>query len=316
MMKTEEERLCDLIGKFNSGEISLKEYSKERGISPTEKLPRLYEFKRIAIDYPDMLNLFLAYTSIGIRCMVMKVIFDLNDRQIQGIFGTSRRTIGDFIKLNLTINGDTNAESQRNFSSKTIRELSFIFDLPFRYLSDAQTRYNMIPSFDEYEREEMETTSLEKLVEDTLEYMSRDSITNRKIFGIRLENDLFNNELKYKENYIYTRVDIREKFFTVEMHLSFDTIIRYQVIDKIKRFIKVKCEIYYSNAFLRNTRKLCILISIDDSYMPVLPYLNENVLIDNLMFCNDWRIKKEDMKDGGNHEQHLNNKNRQKPQRS
>ena len=292
--ETDEEYFCGLVGKYNNGEINFEEYRKQRGLSQTEKLPKLYEFKQI-ISYPDMLNLFLGQTSIGVRCMVMKVVFDLTDRQLERIIGRARSTITDFIKENLIINSDTNDNSQRNFSSKMIRELSIIFDLPYRYLSDSQAEYNLINSFDEYERETIAKISLKKLLEETSEYMTRNSQIDRNIFGIRLEDVFFNNG-----DYLNARVDIREKFFIVEMHLRNGTIIKHQAINMMQRMIqssiKGKCKIYYRNAFMRNNHKLCILICIDDSYIPDLPYLDENVLLDNLMFRDDWRIIRKDKK--------------------
>ncbi|WP_391115870.1 hypothetical protein [Psychrobacillus sp. L3] len=290
MTKTNEEYYCDLIGKLNNGEINFEEYLKERGLSQTGKLPKLYEFKQLINGYPDMLNLFLGNVSIGISCMVMKVVFDLNDRQLEGIIGCSRSTVTDFIKDNLTINIDTNVNSQRNFSQKLTRSLSFIFDLPDKYLSDAEAEYNLINSFVEYERETIDKISLKMIVEKTIEYMVGDFLINRKIYGIRIENTFFNNG----DPFLNARVDIRKNFFTVEMHINNDTIIKHQAINKIKSSIKGKCEIYYRNAFMRNNRKLCILISLDDSYVPILAFLNENMLIDNLVFCDDWKIGRED----------------------
>ena len=286
MLKTDLEYFCDLTGKFNKGEINIEIYSKERGISKRDKLPELYEFRQIIIGYPDMLNLFLGQTSIGIRCMVMKAIFELNDRQLAGIIGCSKSTISDFINGNLTINSDPNVNPSRNFSANMICKLSIICDLPYRYLSDSQAEYNLVNSFHEYERVTIEKISLIKLVERTIEDTMRNSQSNRMIFGVRLENVFFPNG-----NYLNARVDIRQSFFTVEIHFKDDTIISRQVINKIESSIKRKSKIYYRNTFMRNNNKLYILISVDDSYFPVLPYLNDNLLIDNLMFCDDWRIE-------------------------
>lgn len=294
MTKTDEEYFCDLVGKYNNGEINFETYLKERGISYAGKLPRLDEFKTILKRNPQMINLFLGKASIGVRCMVMKVVLDLRDRQLLEAISLikprtieSRSTITDFIKDNLKINKDE-ITSSRNFSYRMILNLSVILDIPARFLADPNAEYIMNDSFDEYARDIIEEKPLDQLITDILNVMSGKKEYNRKIFGVKIYNHYFKEE----RGILYTRVDIRKNFFIIEMHLAKDTIVNSNNINKIKSVLKFDVEIYYRDAFMRGNKKLVFLISIDDSKKTDVSYLMRDDLLENSLFFDDWVIPK------------------------
>lgn len=295
MTKTIKEHYCDLVGKYNNGEISLEEYYKERGISYNEKLPRLDEFNTILLNNSQMINLFLGNVPIGVRCMVMKVVFDLTDRQLVEMLRLmkprtieSKSTLINFIKDNLIIKNKNEITSNRNFSYMMILNLAIILDTPVRFLADQNAEYIMNNSFDEYARDIIEEKSLKQLIDEILTEINETPKFKRKIFGVKIYNYYFREE----RSILYTRVDMRENFFILEIYLAKETIVNIKSINKIKNDLKLESEIYYRDAFMRDNKKLCFLISIGDSEKQSVPYLTKNDLLNNTIFFDDWRIEK------------------------
>ncbi|MGE7922684.1 hypothetical protein ACQKND_05835 [Viridibacillus arvi] len=102
---------------------------------------------------------------------------------------------------------------------------------------------------------------------------------NRNIYGAKIENEF----LKYEKMFLNTRIDIRENFFTVEIHLENEASINYRELVKLESSLKLKSEIFIRNAFLRENKKLYILISIDDSFIPSITQLDERFLWRNML---------------------------------
>lgn len=274
-----------LIGKLNREEINFEKYLKRRGLNKAKKLTKLSEITSLINENPNILNLFLSKVSIGVRCLVMKAIFDLNGRQIEDNVSLVRSSVGDFIKKNIEIvemNEYQNSISSRNFSAEFIRELSIIFDLPYRYLSDQYAEFKLINTFEEYERINIKTSSLKEIINESILELNEKQI-NRKIYGIKLKNSFVDNA---NVLYFYTRIDVREKFFTVEVFLENAQVIKMNTLKQIMNILKslnVSGKIYYREAFLRDNKKLIIMIWIEEDF-PKPHYLNENLLLENQMF--------------------------------
>ncbi|WP_342026033.1 hypothetical protein AADC60_08080 [Cytobacillus pseudoceanisediminis] len=285
-----------LIGKLNKEEINFEQYLKGRGLKKANKLTALDELIPLINGKPNVINLFLSKTSIGVRCLVMKTIFGLSDRQIlENVSIGSRSVIGDFIKENLEIvelNNYPAAKSLRNFSSELIRELSIILDLPNRYLADPYAELKLLNTFEEYERANIKTSLLKTVINESIMELNDKSLKIeqddkvkyfRKIYGIKLENSFIKN---VNAAYFYTRIDVRKNFFTVEVYLENDQVIKMDTIIKIKKLLKgldVSGKIYFRDAFLRVNKKLIIMIWIEEEF-PKPHYLNELLLLENQLF--------------------------------
>ena len=87
---------------------------------------------------------------IGLRCRAMKGLFSLTNRDIEKFIDFGKSSLGYFIRDNMKLNKDSEIVSQRKTSLELIYDLAIIFDLPFRYLADTYTKYEMIYSFTEY----------------------------------------------------------------------------------------------------------------------------------------------------------------------
>ncbi|MFD2443760.1 hypothetical protein ACFSO7_07160 [Bacillus sp. CGMCC 1.16607] len=275
----------NLMGKYNREEINFEKYLKDRGLYKANKLTKLNEVKALINGNPNILNLFLSKVSIGVRCLVMKAIFDLTDRQIEDNVRHVRSVIGGFIKENLEIvkiNENPDANSTRNFSADFIRELSIIFDLPYRFLADQYAEYKLINTFEEYERINIRLLSLKELIEETSLVMHEKHF-NRKIYGIKLINSFFENR---NAKYFYTRVDIRKQFITIEIYLENSQVTEMITLKKILNILKnldVRGKVYYRDAFLRDYKKLIILIGVEGNFIHP-SYLSEQLLLEKQIF--------------------------------
>lgn len=237
------------------------------------------ELKLIVNNKPALFNLYLAKVSVSIRIMAMKMLFDLTNDEIGRVTKSSKNTIGELIKQNNVRDIDRNIYKQRNFTPELIYNLSIVLDLPHRYLADTNATYNMINSFVEYDRTTMESKPISELINDTLTQVKNTQDISRKIYGVKVKNDFFN----YEKLYLNARVDIREKFFTVEIHLENEASIDYLGLLSLENTLKVKCEIYIRKAFLRENNKLYIVIPLDDSFKPRIEYLHKRFLWKNLL---------------------------------
>lgn len=269
-IKSNDEYHLKLIGELIKGEINIDEYSLERGKHRTEKLS---ELKLIVNDKPDMFNLYLARVPVGMRINAMKAIFALTNEEISRNTEFSKTRIGDFIREN------NDFESINFFSFRLIYQLSIIFDLPHRYFTDVSPEYLIFTSFDEYERKVIKKLTLQNIVEETMTGLIKKPRWNRDIFGVKIKNDF----LDYENKYLNARVDIRQKFFTIEIHLENESSINYHELLKLENSIKLKNEIFIRNAFLRANKKLCILIAINESFTPSVTYLCERFLWRNML---------------------------------
>ncbi|MCR8852866.1 hypothetical protein [Lysinibacillus fusiformis] len=274
-----------MIGKLIKGEMDLENYFKRRGINPKVKLNEV----KILINMPMMFNLYISRVSIGVRCMIMKAVLDLNNRQIVDIsFSMSRTynsktTIGDFINDHLLNSTDTNLNKKRTYSIELYYDLSIILDIPFRYIADAGTNYKMMGNFDEYDREKIKLYTFEQLVNEALIESKNIIGDGRKVLGVKIKNEnFFPFELDLK-----TRVDIRDRYFTIEIHIENESSLDYVKILKLKNLIKKHCKIYIRNAFLRENKKLIFLIILDNSINPNISYLGSDLLVDNLLLMDD-----------------------------
>ncbi|MFJ7738786.1 hypothetical protein ACIQ2D_20970 [Lysinibacillus sp. NPDC097287] len=258
------------------GEIDFDEYLKKRNIHRTEKLN---ELRHIFNEKPTLFNLYLAKVSITIRVMAMKVIFDFTNEELGRIVKSSGTTIGEFIKQNNVRNINKNVYKQRNFLPELIYNLSIVLDLPHRYLADTNAEYKMINSFVEYDRTTIESKSLFELVDEIITKMKNSLDFRRTIYGVKVENDFF----KFEKSFLNTRVDIREKFFTVEIHIENEASIEYSALFILESSLKVKSEMFIRKAILRENNKLYILIPLDDSFKPDILHLQERFLWRNLL---------------------------------
>ena len=266
-----------LIRNLNMGEINLEDYQRRRGLGPKEKL---VELNHIVNDNHYMLNEFLAKVSIGLRCRAMKELFNLTNRDVECFIDFGKSSIGNFIKANMSFNKDSDIVSQRNTTLELIYDLAIIYDLPFRYLADPYTRYEMIYSFAEYNTPKIKVKNLLDLIEEILIEMKNKPRNKRNVFGVKIENHFFSAGEK---KFLYTRVDIREQFFTIEIHLENHANINSLELLKLEGSIKVSNKIYIRDAFLRDNKKLYILIPLDDSLKTNVIYLQEEFLWRNVI---------------------------------
>lgn len=77
-----------------------------------------------------MLNDFLSKVSIGIRCRIMKGLFDLSNREVDKFVDFKKSSIGYFISENMELNKDSKVITTRNTSLELIYDLAIIYDLP------------------------------------------------------------------------------------------------------------------------------------------------------------------------------------------
>lgn len=275
-----------LIWKLIKGEINFEEYLRRRGLSKNDNLG---EINYIINDNHFLLNEFLSIISIGLRCRVMKGILKLTNRDIDSFIDFRKSSIGYFINENMLLNKDSEIVSQRNTSLELIYDLAIIFDLPFRYLANTYTKYEMMYSFEEYNTPKIKVKNLQELIEETLIEMNNVDENKRTIFGVKIVNDFFEAGEK---KYLYTRVDIKENFFTIEIHLENEANINSPELLKLENSVGVKHEIFIRNAFLRDNKKLYILIPLNASLKPNVVYLQEEYLWRNVLYC----LKKETLK--------------------
>ena len=190
---------------------------------------------------------------------MMKEVLLLNNRQVAENADFSKTTIGDFIKENLSNNKSSNISHNshnRNFSVSLLCELAIIFDIPFKYLAYDNIVYKMNNAFDEYETTAITHITFKELIKKVFSISENQLPSNkRKIFGAKVVNDFFENENKY----LCTRIDIRENWFTIELHILNQSSINYNDIYKLKKFISSDSKIYIRDAFLRENNKIIIL---------------------------------------------------------
>lgn len=260
-----------LILKFNSGEINHEDYSKRRGLGKNEKL---VELNYLVNDNHYMLNEFLSNISIGLRCVAMKGLFNLTDIDIETCVDFRKSSIGYFIKNNKM------PEKVVSTRLDVICRLSIVFDLPFRYLAHNYTEYEMVHSFSEYDALQVETKNLQELIGEILLEMKSGIKSKRNIYGVKIVNDFFKAGRK-KE--LYSRVDIRREFFTVEIHLENEANINNPELLKLEKSLGVKNEIYIRNAFLRDNKKLYILIPLVEALQHNVIYLPKEFLWRNVL---------------------------------
>ncbi|MFJ5792690.1 hypothetical protein ACIP9G_21755 [Lysinibacillus sp. NPDC093197] len=267
-----------LIRKLIKGELSFGEYLRKRGLS---KYDNLKELKFVVNDNPNFLDEILSIISIGLRCRAMKGIFNLIDDEIALFIDFSSSQLSHFIRKNMANNKESKLLSERSTSLEMIYDLAIILDLPLRYLVNTSTEYEMTNSFAEYKTPKITKKNLYVLIEEILFEMKLKSRLNRRIFGVKIINEFFNAG---NSKYLYARVDIREKFFTIEIHLENKANVNYPELIKLEKSIKMKNEIFIRNAFLRQNQKLCILISIDGIFDQNILYLHRDFLWRNVLF--------------------------------
>lgn len=268
-----------LIQQLIKEEINFEEYLNKRGLS---KYDNLKELKYIVNNNQYFLDGFLSFISVGLRCRAMKGLFDLIDDEIALFIDYSSSQISHFIRKNMEYNRESKVISQRATSLEMIYDLAIILDLPLRYLENTSTDYEMIKSFTEYKTPKINKMNLNILIEEILIEINQKSRLKRRIFGVRIKNNFFDAG---NSKYLCTRVDIREKFFTIEIHLDNKANINYPELKKLEESIGMKNEIFIRDAFLRTNQKLYILISIDDddNWQNII-YLNKDFLWRNVLF--------------------------------
>lgn len=269
-----------LIQQLIKKEINFGEYLNKRGLS---KYDNLKELKYIVNNNQYLLDEFLSIISVGLRCRAMKGLFDLIDDEIALFIDFSSSQISHFIRKNMEYNMESQVISHRTTSLEMIYDLAIILDLPLRYLENTSTEYEMIKSFTEYKTPKIKKMNLNKLIEEILIEMNQISRLKRRIFGVRIKNNFFDAG---DSKHICARVDIRENFFTIEMHLHNKANINYPELKKLEESIGIKNKIFIRDAFLRTNQKLYILISIDDddNLGQNIIYLNKEFLWRNVLF--------------------------------
>ena len=91
--------------------------------------------------------------------------------------------------------------------------------------------------------------------------MSQLPSQKRYIFGARVNREFFDLE----SNNFNTRVDIREKWFTLEFFIKNEFSLNYfQLKNLLGKIPDVSIEVYLRDSFLRDAKKLSILISIEE----------------------------------------------------
>lgn len=267
-----------LISSFIKEEINFEKYSKKRGITPRVKLN---EVKYLLFANPMLLNLFLAKLPIGARCLVMKSIFDLNDRQIEELSPTynSKTSISNFIKSNFTNESKNHTFKKGKNTIDFIYNLSIILDIPSRFLANPYALSKVTSTFEEYDQETIQIVTFQKLIEDAINKTKNMIGEQRTVFGVKINHFDF---VLLDEGLVNARVDIRAKYFTLECHIKNEAILNYTNILKIQRSIGRKSEIFIRDAFLRRNKKLIILINTDYSVVPKISYLGQELRMDHL----------------------------------
>lgn len=269
------------------GEIEFEQYYKKRGINQKVILNEV----KFILNNPITFNLFLSKISIGVRCMAMKTVFDLNNRQLVDISYSlsqtynSKTTIGDFINDYLDNSISSNLNKKRTYDPELYYDLSIILDIPFRYLIDPVALYKMTGSFDEYDREKIKLYKFNDLIEELL-MISKSMIGNgnkRKILGVKIKKEDF---FEFGED-LKTRIDMRDRYFTIEIHIENESDLDFSKIIKLKNLIKAHCKVYIREGFLRENKKLVFLVILDDhSNIPDISYLRNEQLLENLLLMN------------------------------
>lgn len=256
-----------LIWDFINGKINLVDYIRRRGLSKNEKLEEI----NYIVNHNDyMLNEYLSKLSIGLRCKAFKALLNLTDIEIEHCVDFRKSSIGYFISNNIM--------TDKVISTRldVICRLAIVFDLPYRYLVHHSIGYEMNYSFEEYDALQVQTKNLQELVEEILVIGYKNK---RNIFGVKIINDFFKAGGK-KE--LYTRVDIREGFFTIEIHLENLANINNPELLRLEKSLGVKNEIYIRNAFLRDNKKLYILIPFNETIQHNVNYLQSEFLWRNI----------------------------------
>ncbi|MGB2871107.1 hypothetical protein [Psychrobacillus psychrotolerans] len=266
-----------LASRFIKGEINFEKYFNERGITPKVKLN---EVKYLLNDNPMIFNLYLAELTIGVRCLVMKTVFDLDDRKLDELTDTynSKTSIRNFIKSNFTHESKDRTIKRSKNSIELADEVAIILDLPFRFLAKRNIKYKITDSFDEYDNDFIQIISFKKLIEEVTSNTKRMLGEQRKIFGVKLVVD----EFLLEEGPLNTRVDIRANYFTIEIHIKNEASLKYSNILKLQSLIKGKSEIFIRDAFLRSNKKLILLVPTNNSAIPDISYLDKKFQADNL----------------------------------
>lgn len=267
----------NLIRDLNSGQINFEEYLIRRRLSRNDNLG---ELNYIVNDNHYMLNEYLSNISIGLRCRVMKGLFNLTNRDVDNFIDFRKSSIGYFISENMSLNKDSEIVTQRNTSLELIYDLAIVYDLPFRYLANSYTKYEMIYSFAEYNTPKIKVKKLHNLIEEIIFKMTNETKNKRNIFGVKIENDFFEAGGK---KYLYARVDLREKFFTIEIYLENEANINSLELLKLEKSIRMKNEIFIRDAFLRDKKKVYILISLDKAFKKNIIYLQDEFLWRNVL---------------------------------
>lgn len=266
------EYIRDLI----TGDIDASEYLTKRGINQKGRIP---EIIGIANKNPTMFNLFMAKVPVGIRITVMKEILKLNNREIASVAGSSKTAIGNFIKDFSSTEINEKITNVRNYSIGLFKDLSIILDLPYRYLNpDAE--FNMLNSFDEYERTSIEYKTLNEVIQEGNNKV-KDSNGGRYISGVKVKNDYFKNE----NNFLKTRLDIRNNYFSVEIHLENEASLNFTEIIKLQDKLNVRNMMYIRPSFLRPNYKLYIVITSNKSNRkPNIVHLDNEFYWRNVLF--------------------------------
>ena len=161
-----------------------------------------------------------------------------------------------------------------------ICRLAIVFDLPFRYLAHNYTEYEMIHSFSEYDALQVKTKNLQELIEEISLEIKSGIKSKRNIYGAKIVNDFFEAGRKTE---LYSRVDIRKEFFTIEIHFENEANINTRELLKLEELLGVKNEIYIRDAFLRDNKKLYILIPLVESLQHNVIYLQKEFLWRNVL---------------------------------
>lgn len=253
-------RLADDLVK---GNLSVNKYIVQRGLTSRVTLNEVIYLVNNPINY----NLFLYSLTIGGRCLAMKQILELTNRQIAEVAYFSKTTIGDFISGNIDLELDSKAIQTRDFSILLIYRLAIILDIPIRYLANNRVSYKLDTIFDEYEVAEIEKINFMELVDLATSFVN-DGLSNRqrKIMGVKTLNEFF----EYEDKYLYTRVDIREKWFTIEVHILNQSSINFVEINKLREHLDEECHVFIGDSFLRANKKINIVIPVKNDINEIL----------------------------------------------
>ncbi|BDH61838.1 hypothetical protein MTP04_19680 [Lysinibacillus sp. PLM2] len=271
-------RDINLLQKLVIGDLSFPEYLSKRGLS---KFDNFKELKYIVNDNQILLDNFLSKISIGARCRALKGIFELTNKEIEKISSHAESSISNFITENMDYNIDSKKVIQRNNSIDLQFDLSIILDLPFWYLAYSYTKYDMYKTFIEYERPNIKSyegfTELIKVIDNIYQTSQKPM---RSIFGVKIINNYF---VAGKMQELYTRVDIRDTYYTVEIHLANKANINFKELKNIESIFGTT-NIYIRNAFLRDNPKLIILMNKAKIKNPKITYLQTDFLWTNVLF--------------------------------